>query len=150
MGFIVVAVDGSASSRAALDWALAEAALRGSSVRAVHAWEIPGLGTGEAPWALIPPGSYVDVSSDAIETAAKEALDHEVDDALARAGSKVVVERTIVEGVPADSVIDASSDAELIVVGTRGHGAVATLVLGSVSHQIARHAPCPVVLVHGA
>ena len=64
---IVVGVDGSGSSRAALDWALAEAALRGSTIRAVHAWEIPALGTGEAPWALIPPGDYVDMSTGEIE-----------------------------------------------------------------------------------
>jgi nucleotide-binding universal stress UspA family protein len=149
MGFIVVAVDGSGSSRAALDWALAEAGLRGSTVRAVHAWEVPALGTGEAPWALIPPGSYMDVSTDEIGKAAKEALDHEVDDAIARAGSKVVVERTVVEGPAADSVIDSSSDAELIVVGTRGRGAIATLVLGSVSHHVVQHASCPVVVVRG-
>jgi len=67
MGIIVVGVDGSGNSRGALDWALNEARLRGSSVRAVHAWEIPVVGTGEAPWALAPPPSYIELSANEIE-----------------------------------------------------------------------------------
>ncbi|MDX6569747.1 MAG: hypothetical protein QOH15_2325 [Gaiellales bacterium] len=145
MGIIVVGVDGSDSSRAALTWALAEAALRGCSLRAVHAWMIPAMGTGEAPWALIPPGSYVDVSADEIEKATHEALDREIAEVDGPAG--VPVERVVDEGPAADVILDASSDAELIVVGTRGRGAIATLVLGSTSQHVIHHAKCPVVVV---
>jgi nucleotide-binding universal stress UspA family protein len=145
MGIIVVGLDGSEASRAALTWALAEAKVRGSILRAVHAWMIPAMGSGEAPWALIPPGSYVDVSADEIEQAAHDALERELADANPDAG--VTVERHVEEGLAADVIIDASKDAELIVVGTRGRGAIATLVLGSTSQAVIHHADRPVVVV---
>jgi nucleotide-binding universal stress UspA family protein len=145
MGIIVVGVDGSDSSRAALAWALAEARLRGSSLRAVHAWMLPAMGTGEAPWALIPPGSYVDVNADEIEQATHEALDREIAEVDGPAG--VPIERFVAEGPAADVILDASADAELIVVGTRGHGAIATLVLGSTSQHVIHRAKRPVVVV---
>lgn len=147
MGIIVVGLDGSDASRAALAWTLAEARLRGSTVRAVHAWQIPAMGSGEAPWAMIPPGSYVDVAADDIEKAAHEALDREIEDANAVG---VTVERYVEEGSAADVIVEASRDAELIVVGTRGRGAVATLVLGSTSQHVIHNAQRPVVVVPGA
>jgi nucleotide-binding universal stress UspA family protein len=145
MGIIVVGVDGSDSSRAALAWALAEAKLRGSTLRAVHAWMIPALGTGEAPWAMMPPDSYVEVSADEIEKATHDALDRE----LAEAGPDpgLAVERFVQEGPAADVIVDASKDAELVVVGTRGRGAIKTLLLGSTSQHVIQHATCPVVVV---
>ena len=145
MGIIVVGVDGSDSSRAALEWALAEAKLRGSTLRAVHAWMIPALGTGEAPWAMMPPDSYVDFSADEIEKATHEALDRE----LAEVGSDpgLAVERFVSEGPAADVIVDASVDAELVVMGTRGRGAIKTLLLGSTSQHVIQHATCPVVVV---
>jgi len=145
MGIIVVGLDGSAASRAALVWARAEAKLRGSTLRAVHAWMLPAVATAEAPWALIPPGSYLDVSSDEIEKAAAEALEREIEETAA--GSDVTVERFLQEGLAADVIVDASSDAELVVVGTRGRGAIATLVLGSTSHHVIQHSHSPVVVV---
>jgi nucleotide-binding universal stress UspA family protein len=147
MGIIVVGVDGSGNSRGALDWALNEARLRGSSVRAVHAWDIPVVGTGEAPWALVPPQSYVDLSAKEIEQHARDALDREVEEALARVGVVIDVERLVVEGSAQDAVIDACADAELAVVGSRGRGALKALVLGSVSQHVVHHAACPVVVV---
>jgi nucleotide-binding universal stress UspA family protein len=145
MGIIVVGVDGSDSSRAALAWALAEAKLRGSTLRAVHAWMIPALGTGEAPWAMMPPDSYVEVSADEIEKATHDALDRE----LAEVGPDpgLAVERFVQEGPAADVIVDASKDAELVVVGTRGRGAIKTLLLGSTSQHVIQHATCPVVVV---
>jgi nucleotide-binding universal stress UspA family protein len=142
MGIIVVGLDGSRASRAALAWSLAEARLRGSTVRAVHAWMIPAMGSGDA---LIPPGSYIDVSADEIEKAAHEALEREIEEANAEAG--VTVERYVEEGPAGDVILDASKDAELIVVGTRGRGAIATLVLGSTSRHVVHHAKRPVVVV---
>lgn len=145
MGIIVVGLDGSAPSRAALAWALAEAKLRGSTVRAVHAWMIPAIGAVDAPGALIPMGRYTDVSTDDIEKAAHEALEREIEGA--NAGLGVTVERVVAEGPAADAVLDASKDAELVVVGTRGHGALASIVLGSTSQHVIRHAQSPVVVV---
>lgn len=145
MGTIVVGLDGSGASRAALVWARAEARLRGSTLRAVHAWMLPAVGTAEAPWALVAPGSYLDVSPDEIEKAASEALEREIDETAA--GSDVTIERFVQEGPAADVIVDASKDAELVVVGTRGRGAVATLVLGSTSHRVIQHSHCPVVVV---
>lgn len=145
MGIIVVGLDGSAASRAALVWARSEAKLRGSTLRAVHAWMLPAVGTAEAPWALLPPGSYLDVSGDEIEKASADALEREIDETAE--GSDVTIERFVQEGPAADVIVDASKDAELIVVGTRGRGAIATLVLGSTSHHVVQHAHCPVVVV---
>jgi nucleotide-binding universal stress UspA family protein len=145
MGIIVVGVDGSDSSRAALVWALAEARLRGSTLRAVHAWMIPAMGSGEAPWAMMPPDSYVDVSADQIEQATHEALDREI--AALEGSADVAVERYVEEGPAADVIVDASEDAELAVVGSRGRGAIKTLVLGSTSQHVIQHAACPVVVV---
>jgi nucleotide-binding universal stress UspA family protein len=103
------------------------------------------MGTGEAPWALIPPGSYVDVNADEIEQATHEALDREIAEVDGPAG--VPIERFVAEGPAADVILDASADAELIVVGTRGHGAIATLVLGSTSQHVIHRAKRPVVVV---
>jgi nucleotide-binding universal stress UspA family protein len=147
MGVIVVGVDGSDSSRAALTWALAEARLRGSTVRAVHAWMIPAVGTGEAPWALMGTADYLELDPSEIAKAAGDALEREIADVQTTAGTDVVVERQVVDAPAADAIIDASVDAELVVVGTRGHGAIASLVLGSVSHHVVQHATCPVVTV---
>jgi nucleotide-binding universal stress UspA family protein len=147
MGVIVVGVDGSKSSRAALDWALAEAALRGSSLRAVHAWTIPAIGASEAPWSLMSTSDYMELDPEQLAKAAGDALEHEIADAQATAGSGVVIERAVVDAPAADAIVDSAKDAELIVVGSHGRGAVASLLLGSVSQHVAKHASCPVVIV---
>jgi len=61
----------------------------------------------------------------------------------------VEIERRVVEGRPAAVLVDESQGADLLVVGSRGHGGFAGLLLGSVSQQCAHHAACPVVIVHG-
>jgi nucleotide-binding universal stress UspA family protein len=147
MGVIVVGVDGSKSSRAALGWALAEAELRGSTLRAVHAWTMPAVGTAEAPWALMGTTDYLALEPDQLEKAASEALAREVADAQASAGASIAVEQVVADAPAADAIVEAADGAELIVVGTHGHGSIASLVLGSVSHHVAQHAPCPVVIV---
>jgi nucleotide-binding universal stress UspA family protein len=147
MGVIVVGVDGSKSSRAALEWAIAEAALRGSTLRAVHAWMIPAIGTADAPWALMGTADYLTIEPEEMEKAAADALDREVADAQSRAGTGVAIEHVVVDAPAGDAIVDAAKDAELIVVGSRGRGSIASLVLGSVSHHVAQHAACPVVIV---
>jgi nucleotide-binding universal stress UspA family protein len=77
----------------------------------------------------------------------KHAAQEMVDKAVARDGQAVTVR--IVSGVPADELIKAADDADLLVVGARGSGGFARLVMGSVSSQVTQHAHCPVVVVPG-
>ncbi|WP_220150435.1 universal stress protein [Gaiella occulta] len=136
---IVVGIDGSDVSKEALRLALYEAALRGTRVRAVHAW-LPVL-----PVALTGPGVVPPIDIEPIRDAAAELLSATV---AAVAGEKAAdVELAAVEGHAAGAILENAHDAELIVVGQRGHGAIKTLVLGSVSHDVVQHARCPVLVV---
>jgi nucleotide-binding universal stress UspA family protein len=149
---IVVGVDGSPGSDAALRWALAEAKLRAVPVRAVNAYESPplladGIAMG-APSVLASAASSEDVQrlTSVSEAKARRVLD----EALARADAQrngVEVEAEAVEGSPAETLIRAGRDAELLIVGSRGRGGFAGLLLGSVSQQCAQHPPCPVVIL---
>ncbi len=137
---IVVGVDGSEPSRAALRWALTEAALRHATLEAVHGWEVPvvyGPVIGAFPY-----------DTKAVETGARELLDELVDEALATVDAPgVTVERTAVPGGAAARLLDAAEHAALVVIGRRGLGGFGRLLLGSVSEHVARHAPCPVVVL---
>lgn len=131
---IVVGVDGSDQSKAAMDWAIEESRLRKGEVQAVTAWSFP----------------YV---SDAMGTA----WDYEIFQKDARAILEAELERVkdqgvtvtgrIVEGNPASALIDASKEADLVAVGSRGHGGFTGMLLGSVSHQTIHHAHCPVLVI---
>lgn len=135
-GRIVVGVDGSDGARGALRWALADGARRQAVVEVVHAWDLPviyGPVIGASPY-------------DDTEDAARRMLDAVVDEAVATAGT-VTVERTLVVGGPAAGLLDAAKGADLVVVGRRGLGGFGRLLLGSVSENVARHAPCPVVVM---
>ena len=143
---VVVGVDGSAGSRQALQWAIAEARLREVPLRAIHAWTyaqplIPSL-IGY-PYS----GEYVDSTNDERQQAAERLLEH-VTAALAGAHGNEI-ECVAVEGPAARVLIDAIAEDDLLVVGSRGHGGFSSLLLGSVSQQCAHHAPCPVVIVRG-
>lgn len=136
---IVVGVDNSPGARRALEWALDEAALRDATVVAVHAWQLP--------YVLSTPLGVVSVPVDEDATAEAEAELAAVIDEVAAAHPGTPVERQVVLGSPAAALIEEGADAQLIVVGSRGRGGFAGLLLGSVSHQLAHHAPCPVVIV---
>ncbi|MEW1636898.1 universal stress protein [Streptomyces sp. NPDC093801] len=133
---IVVGVDGSPSSRTALRWAVAYAGLVGAAVEAVTAWEIPG----EASWSA----PAVDAEFD--EEEAEKLLVDEVRTVLGEAGSRLVRER-LVHGHPVEVLVDAAEGADMLVVGSRGRGGFRRALLGSVSQQVALHAPCPVTIV---
>ena len=140
MNTIVVGMDGSGCSVAALRWALEEARLRGARIRAVYAWGTPFVSTYHEA------AHYIDTDFAAVRAAATRVLEAAVADAVGgRAG--VEVEQIVVEGPAAGALIDASRDAALLVVGSRGIGGFTGLLLGSVSHQCAQHAACPVVIV---
>jgi nucleotide-binding universal stress UspA family protein len=140
---IVVGVDGSEASLAALAWAADEARLRGSCLVAVHVWAAPY--TPAMPGIMEPAGMPVD--RDIIQQAAGEALDEWLRDAGAVVEG-LDVERAVVEGEAADALIERSDGAELLVVGSRGHGRIAGALLGSISQKAAQHARSPVVIVH--
>ena len=137
---IVVGVDGSDSAQAALRFALGEARLRGTTVRAVAAWH---LATGEYGGAF-DPALVGDLDRDARE-ALERALAAAEEDAAG-----VEVESVVREGAPARVLVEEADAADLLVVGSRGLGGFRGLLLGSVSQQCTHHAPCPVVIVrHG-
>ncbi|HZT53981.1 MAG TPA: universal stress protein [Gaiellaceae bacterium] len=140
MSMIVVGVDRSAAAKEALRWAGEEARLRGAALRVVHAWQFP-VAAVEAGFG----GAYY---GELLETLRRDA-EALVEQLCAEAGvpEGVEVQRVAVEAAPAQALVDAAAEADLLVVGSRGHGGFAGLLLGSVSQQCAQHAPCPVVIV---
>jgi nucleotide-binding universal stress UspA family protein len=140
-GRIVVGVDGSAPSLHALRWADRQATLTGATVQAVMAWEMPAaLGWGGSV-AHLPKGyDQGESTSRALAEAVTTALPRE------RAAA---VDQVTEMGNPAQVIIDLGVEADLIVVGVRGHGTFRDTLLGSVSHTVTLHASCPVVVVRG-
>ena len=145
MGMIVVGVDQSAGAKAALRFALDEARLRQATLRVVHAWQFGYVGaTGLEGWLPAAGGDLKDFR-DGAEAALEQTLKEVGVDT-----DGVTIERRIEEGPTAAILVDESHGADLLVVGSRGHGGFAQLLLGSVSQQCAQHAACPVVIVRGA
>jgi nucleotide-binding universal stress UspA family protein len=131
---IVVGVDGSGSSLDALVWAVRQARLTGARLRLVTAWQLPrpfGYDLGYEGWR--PDKDAVHVQEQALASPG---------DALA----DVTIESRIVEGEPARVLVDEAEDADLLVVGSRGHRELMGMLLGSVSEFCAAHASCPVVV----
>jgi len=139
---IVAGVDGSPSSMSALRWAIRQAALTGATVDAVMAWHYP-VAAGGYGWAPTGLEGDFDFSENA-EKVLADAISNAVDP-----GSAVVVRALVVEGIAAQVLLDASGDADLLVVGSRGHGGFAEALLGSVSQHCVQHARCPVVVIRG-
>jgi nucleotide-binding universal stress UspA family protein len=136
---IVVGIDGSAAAKEALQLALREASMRGTRVRAVHAW------TAAVPVTMTGPGFIAPVDREPVRNEAS-ALLHGVVDAVA--GEKAgAVECVLAEGPAGQAILENAHDAELIVLGQRGLGTVGAVVLGSVSHHVLHHASCPVLVV---
>jgi nucleotide-binding universal stress UspA family protein len=140
-GRIVVGVDGSAASSAALDWAVNEAELRGTGVQVVMAWQNANAYNAANLEAV---GVTLDMS---MELAG--ATKSEVTRLAEQAGrdSDVDVSAVAIEGHPAQALISTARDAALLVVGSRGHGGFVGALLGSVSQHVVAHAVCPVVVV---
>jgi nucleotide-binding universal stress UspA family protein len=150
---IVVGVDGSAGSDVALRWAAAEARLRGTGLRVVHVYHLPHIpltevGVGAAAGMALP-AAYTD-EGERLRRTVEEQARRVIDDALERAGESIAgpnVERVVVEGPPAQTLIESARGADLLVIGSRGRGGFLGLLLGSVSHQCAHHPPCPLVIL---
>ncbi len=128
---IVVGVDGSQCSLEALRWAARQAELTGAELHAVMAWSLPEIYS-------YTPRDFQGDARKALEDAIERALGQE---------PRVQVTAQVVEGHAARTLIDASGDAQLLVVGCRGHGGFAGMLLGSVSEHCVGHAECSVVVV---
>jgi nucleotide-binding universal stress UspA family protein len=136
---IVVGVDGSEHSRTALEWAIAEAKIRRARLTVVSGWETPTAVLASPVAALVfEPESWEVAAAETLEATLKS-----VDVSDLPAG----LDRQVLQGPAAKVLLDAGHDADMIVVGSRGRGGFAGLLLGSVSQQVAQHAPLPVVIV---
>jgi nucleotide-binding universal stress UspA family protein len=143
---IVVGVDGSPASQAALRWAAEEAQIRGARLVAVHAWSFlppaPLAEPGMMPMPGIDYAGTIDAERSAVEA--------EMDALLAEAfpdGPPVAVERMLLERGAGDALEEAAREADLVVVGSRGRSGLTAALLGSVSKHVLQHAACPVVVV---
>ena len=137
---IVVGVDGSKGARTALAWAVAEARQRHATLEVVFAWDDLGVRIArEGGWAKA-------VTSEMEEQAAQDLVREELR-AVMGDSPEPEIQITTVPGGGAEALIGASSDADLLVVGSRGAGGFQGLLLGSVSHKCIQHARCPVVVV---
>lgn len=135
-GRIVVGVDGSVSSVRALEWAARQAELTGDVLEVITSWEWP------ANYGWTPP-----VPEDWDPQADMANLLDEILDRLRQAHPNVTLRPRIVRGHPAPVLIEASRGAELLVVGCRGHGEFAGMLIGSISEHCVTHAHCPVLVV---
>lgn len=136
MDKVVVGIDGSAGSRAALAWAVAEARQWEVPLIAVEAWEFsPLLFTADVPVQL-------DDLRDTVQAHLHDTIADEVGEAPG-----IEVHATVVEDAPVPALLSQVGPESLLVVGSRGRGGFVGLVLGSVSQQVVQHAPCPVVVV---
>jgi len=137
---VVVGVDGSDPSVAALSWASRYGAATGATVRAVRVWHYPTS-------AGLPPGK----TPQPVEGEVEGWIRDELSDAVAKASldPSAQVETKIVYGHPAEALIDESRGQSLLVVGHRGHGGFAEVVTGSIAIHCVNHATVPVVVIRG-
>jgi nucleotide-binding universal stress UspA family protein len=133
-GRLVVGYDGSPAAGAAIDWAVDEADRRDAELLVLHVWRYPYSDDSDG-----------DEARDFTRVDAGLVLDGGVERAQAR--SRGPVKGELVEAPPADGLLGAASEADLVVLGSRGHGGIYSSLFGSVAHSVARYSPCPVVVV---
>ncbi|HTS97350.1 MAG TPA: universal stress protein [Streptosporangiaceae bacterium] len=138
---IIVGIDGSAHSARALEWAMRQGAAQHAAVTVTAVHSVPA-----SPWT----GNPVVLAQDPQELQKLRQMAEELTDKVTSQLGEVrpaSVSVRVINGFPAKELIDASRDADLVVVGSRGAGGFARLLLGSVSGQVVHHAHCPVVVV---
>jgi nucleotide-binding universal stress UspA family protein len=137
---IIVGIDGSDHSKLALEWAMKEAAIRHAPLTVISVHPVIVGFSGRA----VAYPTYEALADKVRETALEE-----VDKTLAQLGVPGPETVTVqgVSGFPAEVLITAGRDADMIVVGSRGSGGFSRLLLGSVSSQVTHHAQCPVVVI---
>jgi len=136
---IIVGVDGSESARKALSWAIEEAKVRKCEVIAINAWTYP----------IVPPsidGAIVTIPDIDVEQEANNLLEREIKE-VTGGSDDVKIQRRFVQKSAATALIQASDDADMLVIGSRGLGGFRGLLLGSVGHQCVQHSKCPVVVI---
>jgi len=131
---IVVGIDGSPCSIAALQWGAEEARIRNAELVAVHVWHLPYVGV---------PGLSPPYPKDEFRDLARRVLE----EATAQIPAAADARMEVVEGHAGAVLTDMSREASLLVVGSHGHGVMPGTLLGSVAHRVAMHAACPVVIV---
>lgn len=132
---IVVGVDGSEPSKAALAWAVSEARMRAAGVDAVTAWETP------APFGypmLVSDVSWEELATQVVTDAVADVKD---------GAEPVEITAKVFKGSAAQVLLEQSANADLLVVGNRGHGGFVEALLGSTGQHCVQHATCPVVVI---
>ena len=137
-GRIVVGVDDSDGARRALRWALEEGRLRHAGVDVVHAWQ--------PPYFVPSPFAGMPIDPEIVEKHARAVLEGRVDGEGTRHQPEPV-ERILVRGAAAPAILGTAPGADLVVLGSRGLGGFKGLVLGSVTHHVAHHIRCPLVVI---
>ena len=132
---IVVGIDGSTGAHAAIDWALSHAQAN-DQIEIIHTWTDPAM-PAEIGMAFDP-----QIFADS----AAAVLDAEME-LIRERNSDIQIEGRCIRGHPGSALIEAAKDADLLVVGTRGHGGFVGLLLGSTSTYLAHHATCPLLIV---
>jgi nucleotide-binding universal stress UspA family protein len=130
---LVVGVDGSPASRCALRWAVRQAELTGGAITAITAWGYPIFYGMEAA------GAFDDIQHAAEQTLAETVAQ--------TSHPAVTIHQEVTQGHAAEALLEAAKNADLLVIGSRGHGGFAGILLGSVSQHCAQHSACPVVIV---
>ena len=146
---IIVGVDGSSVSKLAVDWAARDAAMRNIALTVVNVQDPPMLLTKPTPYSFgggmsMAPG-YLEWQQEAGRKILNDAL-KTVEDATK--GSPIEVTSEMVNGPAVRTLVDLSKEAQLVVIGSRGRGALARVLLGSVSTGLVHHAHCPVAVIH--
>jgi nucleotide-binding universal stress UspA family protein len=142
---IIVGVDGSDHSRLALRWAMREAAQHNVPLTVMTVRPVPPRPATQIFWG-VPDLQESTFDPEPARTGIREWADREAKETGETAPEVTV---SVVTGDPAEELVKASRDADLLVVGTRGTGAFAALLMGSVSSKVVHHAACPVVVVPG-
>jgi len=135
---IVVGIDGSHTSQQALRWAVEEARVRQATVEVVHAWHLAYVGGYPYTAGSFDPAPF--------EDAGRQALDEAIA-GVDTTGLPGPLHPVLHMGDAAGGILETAEGADLVVVGSRGLGGFTGLLLGSVGHQVANHAPCPVVVI---
>jgi nucleotide-binding universal stress UspA family protein len=140
---IVVGVDGSPSCWSAFRWAVRQAQLTGGTVDAVIAWHYPAAtgGYGWGPVGMMDDADYGEIAAGTLADTIASTVDPHSD---------VRIRQLVVLDIPAPALLRAAAGADLLVLGSRGHGGFAGALLGSVSQHCVHHAPCPVVVIRSA
>jgi nucleotide-binding universal stress UspA family protein len=143
-GRIVVGIDGSEASQAALRWAVNEARDRGAKLFVVHAWTfVPPATMAEPGLMPLPAGDLageLEIQRNAVATVLEESISS-VDT------TGVDLETRLIEDAPGEALVRESKDADLLVVGSHGHSLIGGALLGSVSRHVEKHAPCEVMII---